>query len=822
MADAIFNDKMTALADAVRAKFSVAGKLTIDAMTATITNAETGGGDSAVTYGYINSDGQFQALDLSGSEPVDSGAAVSVDAVMYMTGQDEPDYSVATTATASDIVRGKSAVLNGVKTTGTMPLNTIAVHGNEVNVSAGYRPAPYTAVVGEALGATEYTPGTEDIVIPAGKFLTGDQVIKAVAGGGGSMDFYRCAEYDDGGEIPAYSNITVSGVTSPAAVNATLVQTDKHATDINRVWQYGNYRMEFDQIAGYWCLYDKATILPWAETALFRLKIDGLSDNSGTSANPTWWDTFVDQSARWKVADLKMEQDDMSGYYKHYFYLKLKKGVAYSFGATVAQEWYSISLYLYNTAGSKVASSASSSEAINGVTVAAKLTYTPTADGVYKLEIDGGWDNYEPITAVCYPAPENSMPPATDPWAYTNWEKVTGAGTIKLTAVAVDARAATGVKKWNGYKGILDEDSNTWSFADDVTEGLTVSGYNPRVGEVYSADTSVWVQNLKETTPDGGLMVCLLHGDNAPVADDKWSVSFIDDSATCIVKLLNQTGIKGEHPKFGSRCWFTNYTSSATDEMQLVGLPEMEAFTAEWWQYSSMNSGSWGGASLSVITSSGSTTTITTPELPATNPNRKVKRWFHHALVREAGSNYVFEYVDGVPIYRHSFTSKLGGNSTVAIKTGGSNGTNTQCYGDELAIFNYAKYCGEFRPPVAPYDTIISGLGKGNNPKRAVTVSGIKVMHFANDPSYQLQNASATGTSRQWVTADGKWYIRYDMDMVYGWVICNGTNGYSDDYIVAARLDPHDGEDDYSIDPIGHTGWVDYNDQTVPVSVLAN
>ena len=640
--------------------------------------------------------------------------------------------------------------------------------------------------------------------------------------GGGSMALYRCAEYDDGGEIPAYSNIELSGISSPIDANVALVQSDKKATGTSRVWQYGKYRMAFDALAGYWCLYDKPTILPWAETALFRLKIDGLSDNSGTSTNPTWWDSIVSPSERWKVADLRMEQDDISGYYKHYFYLNLKKGVAYSFGATVSQEWYSISLNLYNADGSKVASGSSSSDAINGVTVASKLTYTPTVDGVFKLEVDGGWDNYEPITTVCYPAPETSNPPVTDPWAYATWERVLGSGSATLTSAPVSAREATGVKKWSGYNGILDEESNTWSFSDTITEGLTVSGYIPRVGDVYSADTVVWIQDVKSASDSAGKMVCLLHGDDAPVADGKWSVSFIDDSATCVVKLLNQTSIESKQPKFGSRCWFTNYTGSATDEIQLIGLPEMDAFTAEWWQYSSMNSSTWGGASLSVITSSGSTTTITTPELPATNPNRKVKRWFHHALVREAGSNYVFEYVDGVPIYRHSFTPKLGGSSTVAIKTGGSNGTNTQCYGDELAIFNYVKYRGEFRPPVAPYDTIISGLGKSDNPKRAVTVSGIKVMHFANDPSYQLQNSGATGTNRVWVTADGRWYIRYDMDMVYGWVICNGTNGYSDDYIVAARLDPHDGEDDYSIDPIGHTGWVDYNDQTVSVSVVAN
>lgn len=819
---AVFNDKMTALADAIRAKFSVSGKMTIDAMTTTINSAEVGGGgNSSVTYGYINSEGKFQALDLTGDAPADVGDAVTVDAIMFATGQDEPNYSVATTASATDIAQGKNAVLNGVLTEGAMPIANITQIDNVVRISAG-KIDQQVLTIGTALGATEYTPGAEDIVIKAGRFLTGDQVIKAVTGGG-SMDFYRCVDYDDGGEIPAYSNIAISGVTSPTDVNTTLVQVDKTATETNRVWRAGNYSMAFDPLAGYWCLYDKATILPWAETALFRLKIEGLSDNSGTSANPTWWDTFVDQSTRWKVADLKMERDDISGYYKHYFYLKLKKGVAYAFGATVAQEWYSINLYLYNTAGSKVASSSSSSEAINGVTVASKLTYTPADDGVFKLEIDGGWDNYEPITAVCYPAPETSNPPATDPWAYSSWEAVSGTGSVALTAVAVAERDATEVKKWSGYKGVLDEATKTWSFADTITTNLAVAGYNPQVGEVYSADTSVWVQNLKENTPDGGLMVCLVHCDTAPVADEKGSAMFIDDTETCIIKTDAQTSIEHEHPKFGSRSWYTNNLGSSSATLYVNQLPELDAFTAEWWQYSSMSSGTWGGLALAQTDSSGTRTTIETPELPATNPNRKANRYFHHALVREAGSSYVFEYVDGVPIYRHSFAPKLGGTSVVGISTGGTSGSNIKNYGDELAIFNYAKYRGEFRPPAAPYDTIISGLGKSDNPKRAVTVSGIKVMHFANDPSYQLQNAGATGSSRVWVTADGKWYIYWDMDRTYGWVIANGTTAWSENWICAAMLNDNDNDQSASdFNPIGHSGWVDYNDNTVAVRVFNN
>lgn len=51
-----------------------------------------GTGDSTVKFGYWTADGKFQAVDLSGDAPMDSGEPISVDAVMFKTGQPEPEY----------------------------------------------------------------------------------------------------------------------------------------------------------------------------------------------------------------------------------------------------------------------------------------------------------------------------------------------------------------------------------------------------------------------------------------------------------------------------------------------------------------------------------------------------------------------------------------------------------------------------------------------------------------------------------------------------------------------------------------------------------
>ena len=51
-----------------------------------------GTGDSTVKFGYWTEEGKFQEVDLSGDSPVDSGEPVAVNAVMFDTGKDVPDY----------------------------------------------------------------------------------------------------------------------------------------------------------------------------------------------------------------------------------------------------------------------------------------------------------------------------------------------------------------------------------------------------------------------------------------------------------------------------------------------------------------------------------------------------------------------------------------------------------------------------------------------------------------------------------------------------------------------------------------------------------
>ena len=86
------NTAFTALANAIRGKSGVSGKLSVAAMVDAVNNIATNP-ECAVEYGYINADGNIQKLDLSGDAPVDVDAPVNMDIVLFATGQAEPAYS---------------------------------------------------------------------------------------------------------------------------------------------------------------------------------------------------------------------------------------------------------------------------------------------------------------------------------------------------------------------------------------------------------------------------------------------------------------------------------------------------------------------------------------------------------------------------------------------------------------------------------------------------------------------------------------------------------------------------------------------------------
>lgn len=88
------------------------------------------------------------------------------------------------TATAADILSGKTAYVSEEKITGEMPTKTasdITVNENVVTVPKGYYSAQKTKTVGTAQAAQTITPTTSDQTIASGLYLTGDQTIKGDA-----------------------------------------------------------------------------------------------------------------------------------------------------------------------------------------------------------------------------------------------------------------------------------------------------------------------------------------------------------------------------------------------------------------------------------------------------------------------------------------------------------------------------------------------------------------------------------------------------------------------------------------------------------------
>ncbi len=138
-----FDTKMTALADAIKAKNSnAAAKLSIDSMITAVNEIEQGGsGNADIQFGYINADGQFQSLDLSGDTPIDSGEPVLIDAVTFNTGRPSPEYgtdSINFYRCISTIIDNPIPAHDNAKVTGDVqPAAILGDYANEDPVNKG-------------------------------------------------------------------------------------------------------------------------------------------------------------------------------------------------------------------------------------------------------------------------------------------------------------------------------------------------------------------------------------------------------------------------------------------------------------------------------------------------------------------------------------------------------------------------------------------------------------------------------------------------------------------------------------------------------------
>ena len=685
--------------------------------------------------------------------------------------------------------------VSGVTATAADVLNTVKFVDSSGNLINGAMPIIEPIVSGST------------VVLPKG-YNAEQRNITVEQGHGVDLFIYRCTEYDNGEAIPAYSNINISSA-PVASANGVYTLSDRNTTAGNRVWMYGKYRIGYDTMAQCWCLYDSsACAVAYSDLALAKAPC-WITDNSGTLGGMiNWYDVVSDDSDNvTKFLDTKTIFSSTYPYGMMYFVLKLKAGVEYTIGMSKGTI-YGTQVWLVDKDGNWIDNWYNTVTA-GGVSVMGKQ-YTPDTDEM--LYIAAGYAtsqiSYQGTFQMhCYPAPEVIDDVNEEPWQCTWTPSVT------MTSVAVAERPATGVKMWSGYEGSQNPDTKEWSFSDTIKTDLIVDGITPEVGKTYTADSTLQIANAHTAVPAGGKMVALFHMDvNA--------YTVVDATETCMLCDTNQCNPGNtDQPKFGKGCFGYNYMQVNDYQSGYIQwLPELDAFTVEFWHYYAGYYNKIDGPLLIVQNPDNNygdygVTWLSMPDFPQSSEFYIAKRYFHHALVREAGSEYVTEYIDGKPAAMHKFTPKLGGDRKVWVRAGGfepGQSGDVRNYLDELAIFNYAKYHGQFDPPTSPYPDVKSGLRGGNEP-REVKVSGLDGIIFANDPSYAMVNKAATGTSRQWITADGQWYLYFDWDGNYCWVIANKTSAWDDGYICAARLNA-----DYDIDqsaedfdPIDHPDWID-------------
>lgn len=649
------------------------------------------------------------------------------------------------------------------------------------------------------------TKGGKSIAIPAYVYKGSDSSDQS------ANDLYECVLCDYGEVIPAHNNIVIQGITSSVNSNGEYIQTVPTAVGMDRVWKYGDYYCGFDKAEKRWVVSINA---PSYENALFYSPAGIFTSEDGTKANPKLWSSIVsaDSNKQTQVFNTADSKAGSSENYRTYIYVKLLGGVNYTIGMT-NEDGQDNRIYLYDDTGSEVTNNDDMGFDIDGVYCKDTINFTPSADGIFIIGAGAYSTGTGNTKVVCSPDPEPVLVSVANPWDVSEWHAGTGSGTPIITNINVDEEELPTI--WSGYKLEWREGGSSpsgWYKTDTLTENLEVKGYYPAPGRIYNDNTTVWFKDLYVNTDPK--MVLLCHFEES--GDSKY---FMDSTDTCFCQMGSSVYKATDQYKFGTQsaktCGLTEsgYTSYG---IKLTGLPKLDAFTIEWWQYglkpSTINYGD--GGYVLFQTNSDNSKSSYLPTIGIPPEDAIINEWKHYAFTRDTGSSTVSVYINGSKVGNINYPDSIGGDMTVYISsTADYNGSaSASKYIDEYAIFNYMKYTGNFTPPSEPYADVISGLNISNNPVRDVRVSKC-ICRFVNDSSYALKDPTATGSNRVWETYDGKYQIMYDNMMYYQWVVCDthDSTDWNAQFTVYATI-PTNYDEDHTSDtfnPIGYDGWKD-------------
>ena len=271
-------------------------------------------------------------------------------------------------------------------------------------------------------------------------------------------------------------------------------------------------------------------------------------------------------------------------------------------------------------------------------------------------------------------------------WADSDWNDVT----LTFTD-GVPTEIPPTTEAWSGRKVVQDTETGLWSRTDQYQENMTAPFFTPEVGKVYSEDTSIACSAVFNEAAQN--LVALYRFDG----------NYIDTAgktmATLTEKYIEKEG------KFDGCMTGDSYNAEMADSsyyMTIMGLPEMDAFTVEWWQKDDDNYGDGGAFMWQPQEDGKARSTFATVSIPKEDSRYITGKWKHLAFVREAGSGIVTQYLNGKNVGTISYAAKLGGRTVKFTGLTAQTGQAKTVKVDELAIYSVAKYTSDFTPSNSP------------------------------------------------------------------------------------------------------------------------